>query len=226
MGLRPKTARVIRDDQELDIPIQQVLVNDIVIVRPGEQYSSRRHVLDGTSAVDESMLTGESCLSIRKMGDSVIGATINRQGLLKVQASAVGTETVLSQIIRLVEQAQGSKAPIQRLADRVAAIFVPAVIVIALLTFAVWLFAGMGFTASMIRYGRCVGHSPVPVALGLCHAPGNHGRDRQGAELGILFKNVKRSSRRRNLQAIVPGQRPERHEGQPSRHPRLSLRRT
>ena len=202
MGLRPKTARVIRDDQELDIPIQQVLVNDIVIVRPGEHIPVDGIVLDGTSAVDESMLTGESMPVDKKMGDSVIGATINRQGLLKVQASAVGTETVLSQIIRLVEQAQGSKAPIQRLADRVAAIFVPAVIVIALLTFAVWLFAGMGFTASMIRMVAVLVIA-CPCALGLATPTAIMVGTGKGAELGILFKNSEALEQAQKLQAIV-----------------------
>ena len=202
MGLRPKTARVVRDGRELDIPIQQVIVDDVVLVRPGEHIPVDGIVLDGTSAIDESMLTGESMPVDKKAGDIVIGATINTNGLLRIRATAVGTGTVLSQIIRLVEQAQGSKAPIQRLADRVAAIFVPAVIVLAALTFIIWLLAGMGFTAAMIRMVAVLVIA-CPCALGLATPTAIMVGTGKGAELGILFKNSESLENAQQLQAIV-----------------------
>ena len=136
MGLRAKTARVLRDGAEIDVPVEQVRVGDHVIVRPGEKIPVDGTVLDGQSAVDESMITGESLPVDKSPGDTVIGATINKQGTLVFEATRVGRETALAQIVRLVEQAQGSKAPIQRLADQISAIFVPAVVSIAALTFA------------------------------------------------------------------------------------------
>jgi Cu+-exporting ATPase len=126
MNLRPKTARVIRDGEEIDLPVDEVIVGDNVVIRPGETIPVDGVVIDGSSSVDESMLTGESMPRVRAVGDSVIGATLNKMGLLKVEAINVGKDTALAQIIRLVEEAQGSKAPIQRLADQVSSIFVPA----------------------------------------------------------------------------------------------------
>ena len=137
MGLRAKTARVVRDGAEVDVPHEQVVVGDIVIVRPGEKIPVDGNVIEGRSAVDESMLTGESLPVDKKPGDEVVGATLNKQGRLKFEATKVGAETALAQIIRLVQEAQGSKAPIQRLADQVAAVFVPVVIAIAMVTFLV-----------------------------------------------------------------------------------------
>ena len=148
MGLRAKTARVIRNGAdveavgmvEMEIPVDDVRTGDIVVVRPGEKIPVDGVVVDGRSAVDESMLTGESLPVEKKAGDPVVGATLNKLGLLKFEATKVGKETALAQIIKLVEDAQGSKAPIQKLADQVSAIFVPAVIAIALLTFGIWYF--------------------------------------------------------------------------------------
>ncbi|MEJ2305855.1 MAG: heavy metal translocating P-type ATPase [Anaerolineales bacterium] len=140
MGLRAKTARVVRDGQEAEVPVEEVLVGDMVIVRPGEKIPVDGSVVEGRSAVDESMLTGESMPVEKGPGDQVIGATLNKLGLLKFEATKVGKETALAQIIRLVEEAQGSKAPIQKLADQVSAIFVPGVISIAVITFLVWYF--------------------------------------------------------------------------------------
>ena len=140
MGLRAKTARVVRDGNELDISADDVLVGDIVLVRPGEKIPVDGVVNEGRSSVDESMLTGESLPVDKSPGDPVIGGTLNKFGLLKFEATKVGKETALAQIIKLVETAQGSKAPIQRLADRVSAVFVPVVIGIASLTFIVWYF--------------------------------------------------------------------------------------
>ncbi len=135
MGLRAKTARILRDGVELDIDIDDVRVGDTVIVRPGEKIPVDGVVIDGHSNVDESMITGESLPVEKQSGDKVVGATINKQGLLKFEATQVGMHTVLAQIVKLVEQAQGSKAPIQKLADQVSAWFVPAVIATAALTF-------------------------------------------------------------------------------------------
>ncbi|HEX2989363.1 MAG TPA: heavy metal translocating P-type ATPase, partial [Anaerolineales bacterium] len=142
MGLRAKTARVVRDGTEVEVPVDDVRVGDIVLVRPGEKIPVDGAVVEGRSTIDESMLTGESLPVEKKPGDTVIGATLNKQGMLKFEATKVGKETALAQIIKLVEDAQGSKAPIQKLADQVSAIFVPIVIVIALLTFAGWYFFG------------------------------------------------------------------------------------
>src|SRR5215207_7679184 len=140
MGLRAKTARVIRSGLEAEVPIDEVRVGDVVLVKPGEKIPVDGVVIEGRSAVDESMLTGESLPVEKKPGDTLIGATLNKLGLLKFEATKVGKETALAQIIKLVEDAQGSKAPIQKLADQVSAVFVPIVIVIALLTFAGWYF--------------------------------------------------------------------------------------
>ncbi|MFN2242452.1 MAG: heavy metal translocating P-type ATPase, partial [Anaerolineae bacterium] len=151
MGLRPKTARVIRGGQEVEVPVESVLLGDLVVVRPGERLPVDGIVVEGRSAVDESMLTGESLPVDKGPGDEVVGATINEQGLLKFEATRVGAQTALAQIIRLVEEAQGSKAPIQRLADRISGVFVPVVIGLALATFLGWfLIGGVGFTQSMI----------------------------------------------------------------------------
>ena len=135
MGLRAKTARVIRDGVEAEVPIDDVRVGDIVLVKPGEKIPVDGVVVEGRSAIDESMLTGESLPVEKKPGDVVIGATLNKLGMLKFEATKVGKETALAQIVKLVEDAQGSKAPIQKMADQVSAVFVPIVIGIAALTF-------------------------------------------------------------------------------------------
>ncbi len=142
MGLRPKTARVERGGQEMDVQIDDVRIGDIVIARPGEQIAVDGIVIEGRSAVDESMLTGESIAVEKGPGAPVYGATLNKLGLIKFEATKIGKETALAQIIRLVEEAQGSKAPVQKLVDRISNVFVPAVIGIALLTFVAWLVFG------------------------------------------------------------------------------------
>ncbi|HNK63847.1 MAG TPA: HAD-IC family P-type ATPase, partial [Anaerolineales bacterium] len=138
MGLRARTARVIRDGAETEVPVDDVRVGDVVLVKPGEKIPVDGVVVEGRSAIDESMLTGESLPVEKKPGDPVIGATLNKLGMLKFEATKVGKETALAQIIKLVEDAQGSKAPIQKMADQVSAVFVPVVIFIALVTFAGW----------------------------------------------------------------------------------------
>jgi Cu+-exporting ATPase len=217
MGLRAKTARVLRpaaqtagtpqfgvtEWEEVDIPIEQVQVGDIVIVRPGEKIPVDGIVTEGRSAVDESMLTGESLPVDKKPGDEAIGATINKQGLLKIEATKVGAQTALAQIIRLVQEAQGSKAPIQRLADRAASVFVPAVISIAFLTFLAWWFAaGVGFTPAMIRMVAVLVIA-CPCALGLATPTAIMVGTGKGAENGILFKNSEALERAHALKVVV-----------------------
>jgi Cu+-exporting ATPase len=202
MGLRAKTARVERDGLEVDIPVDQVRVGDIVIVRPGEKIPVDGLVMAGQSAVDEALLTGESLPVDKRAGDGVIGATLNKQGLLKIKATKVGRETALAQIIRLVEEAQGSKAPIQALADRVSASFVPVVIVIAALTFIVWLAGGAGFTPALVRLVAVLVIA-CPCALGLATPTAIVVGMGQGAGQGILFKNSAALERAHALQAVV-----------------------
>ncbi len=203
MGLRPKTARVVRDGAEIDVSVESVRLGDIVVVRPGERLPVDGVVIEGYSAMDESMLTGESLPVDKKPGDEVIGGTINKQGLVKFEATRVGAQTALAQIIRLVEEAQGSKAPIQRLADRVSAVFVPAVIIVALLTFLAWfLVGGVGFTESMI-YMVAVLVIACPCALGLATPTAIMVGTGKGAEYGILFKNSEALERAHELTKVV-----------------------
>lgn len=202
MGLQAKTARVVRAGAEIDIPIGEVVPGDTVIVRPGEKIPVDGTVIEGRSSVDESMITGESLPVEKRAGDSVIGATINKQGLLKFQATRVGKETALAQIVKLVEQAQGSRAPIQRTVDRVAAWFVPAVIGFALITFAIWMLAGAGFTPALLRM-IAVLVIACPCAMGLATPTSIMVGMGKGAEYGILFKNSEALEEAHRLQAIV-----------------------
>ena len=188
-GLAPKTARVVRAGGEVDIPIEDVAPGDVVVVRPGEKIPVDGAVLDGSSAVDESMITGESLPVTKGPGAEVIGATINRSGSFRFRATKVGKDTVLAQIIRLVREAQGSKAPIQRLADVIASYFVPAVVAVAVVTFAVWsvfgpsprlTFALLNFVAVLII--------ACPCALGLATPTAVMVGTGRGAERGILIK--------------------------------------
>ena len=196
MGLRAKTAHVVRDGDEIDIPIDEVLVGDVISVRPGEKIPVDGVVIDGHSSVDESMLTGESLPLEKRPGDAVIGATLNKLGLIKFEATKVGKETALAQIIRLVEQAQGSKAPIQQLADQVSAVFVPAVIVIALVTFLVWYFIiPMPTNSELTLFTRALINMVAvlviacPCAMGLATPTAVMVGTGKGAEMGILFKS-------------------------------------
>jgi Cu+-exporting ATPase len=216
MGLRPKTARVIREGAEVDVPIESVVLGDRVVVRPGERLPVDGIVIEGHSAVDESMLTGESLPVDKKPGDEVVGGTINKQGLLKFEATRVGAQTALAQIIRLVEEAQGSKAPIQRLADRVSAVFVPAVIAVATLTFLAWLIVGgVGFTQSMI-YLVAVLVIACPCALGLATPTAIMVGTGKGAEHGILFKNSEALERAHELTTVVLDKTGTITQGEPS----------
>ena len=153
MGLQPKNAIVVRDGRETEIAVQDVVVGDTVIVRPGEKVPVDGEVTAGTSYVDESMITGEPMPAAKKAGDSVVGGTINQNGVLTFIARKVGRETVLAQIVRLVEEAQGSKPPVQRIADRVVAYFIPVVLAIAIFAFCLWYFvlgAGLLFALTSL----------------------------------------------------------------------------
>lgn len=195
VSLKPSTARILRNGREVEVPVDEVRVGDIFIVRPGEKIPTDGDVVEGSSYVDESMITGESIPVEKRAGDEVIGATINQNGLLKVRATRVGVDTTLSQIIRLVEEAQGSKAPVQRLADKVAAYFVPAVMLIAVSSFLFWYFAGYYYFE--IEIPRFVFSLTVfvsvmviacPCALGLATPTAIMVGTGKGAEYGILIK--------------------------------------
>ncbi len=188
IGLQAKTARVERSGTEVDLPIEQVMVNDTVIVRPGEKIPVDGRVIGGYSTVDESLITGESLPIDKQVGDEIIGATLNKQGRLKIRATKVGQETALAQIIRLVEQAQGSKAPIQALADRISAVFVPVVIAIAVLAFFAWLASGATFTTALVRLVAVL-LIACPCALGLATPTAIVVGMGKGAAQGVLFRN-------------------------------------
>ena len=202
MGLQAKTARVERDGVEIDVPTDQVQVGDTVIVRPGEKVPVDGVVIGGHSTLDESLLTGESLPVDKNVGDEVIGATINKQGLLKIEATKVGRETALAQIVRLVEEAQGSKAPIQAMADKVSAIFVPAVIGIAILTFIVWMVVSGDFTTALVRMVAVLVIA-CPCALGLATPTAIVVGMGKGAGQGILFRSSAALEHAHALQTIV-----------------------
>lgn len=187
MKLQAKTARVVRNKKEIEIPIEEVQVGDIVIVRPGEKIPVDGVIVEGYSSVDESMITGESMLVEKKEGDKVIGATINKTGSFKFKATKVGKDTVLQQIIKIVEEAQASKAPIQQLADKVSSYFVPAVILIAILSFFVWMLLGKDFIFSFTVL-IAVLIIACPCALGLATPTAIMVGTGKGAENGILIK--------------------------------------
>jgi len=190
MNLRPRTAVVLDKDKEKEIPLSLVKRGDIVVVRPGEAIPVDGIVLSGESGVDESMLTGEPLPVDKYPGDKVTGATINGEGLLRIEAKAVGKDTALARIIRLVQEAQGSKAPVQALADRVASVFVPSVMGISILTFILWWTLGGEFVPAMIRMVAVLVIA-CPCALGLATPTAIMAGTGKGAEKGILFKNSK-----------------------------------
>jgi Cu+-exporting ATPase len=202
MGLQAKTARVIRDGREQDIPISQVQVGDIFLVRPGEKIPVDGEVTQGSSTVDESMVTGEPIPATKKAGDEVIGATINKTGSFQAKASRVGKDTVLSQIVQLVQEAQGSKAPIQKLVDRVTAWFVPTVMAIALLTFVVWFFASGNLTFALVATVSVL-IIACPCSLGLATPTSVMVGTGKGAENGILIKGADSLEIAHHLQTIV-----------------------
>ena len=202
MGLQSRTARIVRDGEEMDVPVEEVVVGDLVVVRPGEKIPVDGVVVSGGSTVDESMLTGESLPVEKAIGGEVYGATMNGQGLLGIEATRVGHETALAQIIRLVEEAQGSKAPIQRVVDQVAAYFVPAVIVLAIVTLAVWLLSGAGFVPALLRL-IAVLVIACPCAMGLATPTSIVVGVGKGARLGILFRNSVALEQTHKLNAVL-----------------------
>ncbi|NIN69753.1 MAG: heavy metal translocating P-type ATPase [Anaerolineae bacterium] len=215
MGLRARTARVIRDGQELDVPVDDVQVGDVVIVRPGEKIPVDGVVVEGRSAVDESMITGESLPVSKDVADEVIGATVNKTGSFKFQATKVGKDTALAQIIRLVQEAQGSKAPVQRLADRVAGVFVPAVVSVAFLTFLAWFFvADAGLEKALITMVAVLVIA-CPCALGLATPTAVMVGTGKGAERGILIKSGESLERAGTLDTVVLDKTGTITEGQP-----------
>lgn len=201
MGLQAKTARVIRDGQEIDVPIEDVKVGDVIFVRAGEKIPVDGEIIEGSSSVDESMITGESMPVSKNVGDSVIGATINKQGSFKFRATKVGKDTALAQIIKIVEEAQGSKAPIQRLADKISGIFVPIVIGIALLTFISTDFF-VGFTPALMS-AVAVLVIACPCALGLATPTAVMVGTGKGAENGILIKGAEHLECAHRLTTVV-----------------------
>jgi Cu+-exporting ATPase len=202
MGLRPKTATILDDGKEKEIPLSQVKVGDIVIVHPGERIPVDGVILEGESAVDESMLTGEPIPVDKYPKAKLAGGTINGEGRLKFEATRVGKDTILAQIIRLVQEAQGSKAPIQALADRVAAVFVPGVIGTAFLTFILWWAIGGEFVPSMLRLVAVLVIA-CPCALGLATPTAIMAGTGKGAEKGVLFKNSEALEMATKLDTIV-----------------------
>jgi len=204
MGLQARTARVIRDGVEADIPVEEVRIGDLVVVRPGEKVPVDGVVREGASALDESMLTGESIPVEKRAGDPVIGATLNKTGTFRFEATKVGKDTVLAQIIKLVEEAQGSKAPIQRMADHVASIFVPTVIGIAAVTFGVWLLFGPSpaFLFGLLNFVAVL-IIACPCALGLATPTAIMVGTGKGAELGILIRSGESLETAHKIRTII-----------------------
>lgn len=202
MELKPKTARVLRGDTEKDIPVEDVKVGDIVIVRPGERVPVDGVILEGRSSIDESMLTGESIPVEKNPGDEVIGSSINRQGSFSFRASKVGDDTVLAHIIRMVEEAQGSKAPVQRLADKVSSYFVPAIIIIALITFFGWYLKEANFTTALMHMATVLVVA-CPCALGLATPTAIMVGTGLGAQKGVLFRGGEHLERTAKIDTVV-----------------------
>ncbi|MBI4773042.1 MAG: cadmium-translocating P-type ATPase [Deltaproteobacteria bacterium] len=202
MELKPRTARVIRDGKEMDLPIEAVVKGDRIVVRPGEKISTDGTVVSGSSSVDESMLTGESIPVSKRSGDTVFAATLNKSGTFVFEATRVGAETALAQIIRLVEEAQGSKAPIQRLADKVASVFVPVVFGLAIITFAVWFLSASDFTLALLNFVSVL-IIACPCAMGLATPTAVMVGTGLGAESGILIKGGESLEKAYKLTTVV-----------------------
>ncbi|OGD62367.1 copper-translocating P-type ATPase [Candidatus Berkelbacteria bacterium RIFOXYA2_FULL_43_10] len=202
MGLQAKTARVIREGKTLDIPVDEVIHGDIVLVRPGEKVPVDGVITKGSSALDESMVTGESLPVEKNVGDIVIGATINKTGSFEFRATKIGSETTLSQIIRLIEEAQGSKAPIQAFADRISSWFVPVVIGLAILTLVVWLLLGSSISFALMAFTAVIVIA-CPCALGLATPTAIMVGTGKGAEHGILIKGGEPLEAAEKIKAII-----------------------
>jgi Cu+-exporting ATPase len=204
IGMQAKTARVVRQNQELDIPVEEVVSGDLIIVRPGEKVPVDGIIREGRSSLDESMVTGESLPVEKGPGDQVIGSTINKTGSFRFEATKVGKDTVLAQIVRLVEEAQGSKAPIQRLADVISSYFVPAVIAVAAVTFLVWLFVGPApaLTYALLNFVAVL-IIACPCALGLATPTAIMVGTGKGAENGVLIRSGEALETAHKIQAII-----------------------
>ncbi len=204
IGMQPKTALVIADGQEREVPVDDLQVGDLVLVRPGERVPVDGIVRQGYSSIDESMITGESIPVEKKVGDEVIGATVNQTGSLQVEASKVGKDTMLAHIIRMVEEAQGSKAPIQRLADVIASYFVPVVIGIAIITFIIWYFVGPppALTFALLNFVAVL-IIACPCALGLATPTAIMVGTGKGAEHGILIRNGEALERAHQINTVL-----------------------
>ncbi|MDQ0720223.1 Cu+-exporting ATPase [Paenibacillus sp. W4I10] len=204
MSLQAKTALVVRDGKELTIPVDEVIAGDVVLIRPGDKVPVDGEVLEGISSVDESMLTGESLPVEKKVGEAVIGATINKNGILRIKATKVGKETALAQIIKVVEEAQGSKAPIQRVADVISGIFVPIVVGIAIVAFVVWYFwVTPGDFAGSLEKAIAILVIACPCALGLATPTSIMAGSGRSAELGVLFKGGEHLEQTHKIDAIL-----------------------
>jgi Cu+-exporting ATPase len=216
VGLQPKRATVMRNGTELSVPIAEVSVNDVVLVRPGEKIPVDGVILTGFTTVDESLVTGESLPIEKRRGDNVLGGAINKQGSVEFRATAVGRDTVLAHIVKLVEDAQGSKAPIQHLVDTIASVFVPIVLAIALVTFLGWFFAGgAGFTESMMHF-IAVLIIACPCALGLATPTAIMVGTGRGAALGVLIRNAESLEKIHRIDVVVFDKTGTITEGQPA----------
>ena len=203
MDLAPRTAHVIREGTEEEVPVELVQVDDRLVVRPGERIPVDGTIVEGSSAIDESMITGESIPVEKRVGDTAIGATINKSGLLTIRATRVGADTTLNQIIKLVEDAQVARAPIQRLADRVASVFVPAVVLIASLTFLVWKFVYHDTIAQSLVFFIAVLIIACPCALGIATPAAIMVGTGKGAENGLLIKGGEYLEKAHKLTTVV-----------------------
>lgn len=204
MGLQAKTAIVIRDGAEKEVPLEEVIIGDTILVKPGDKIPVDGEVLDGATAVDESMLTGESLPVDKKVGDLLYGATINKNGSIKMKATKVGRDTALAQIIKVVEDAQGSKAPIQRLADQISGVFVPIVVGIAILTFFVWfIWVQPGEFTPALEVLIAVLVIACPCALGLATPTSIMAGSGRAAEFGILFKGGEHLEQTQGVDTVV-----------------------
>ncbi|MFJ7930703.1 heavy metal translocating P-type ATPase [Peribacillus sp. NPDC096448] len=204
MGLQAKTALVLRNGEEREIPLEEVIVGDTILVKPGEKIPVDGEVVEGNSAVDESMLTGESIPVDKTNGDTVIGSTLNKNGFLKMKATKIGRDTALSQIIKVVEDAQGSKAPIQRLADQISGVFVPIVVGIALLTFLVWMiWVNPGEFTPAFEAMIAVLVIACPCALGLATPTSIMAGSGRAAEFGILFKGGEHLETTHHIDTVI-----------------------
>ncbi|WP_210469042.1 heavy metal translocating P-type ATPase [Sporosarcina sp. 6E9] len=217
LGLQAKTARVLKDGIEKEIPIEEVITGDIILVRPGEKIPVDGEIIEGRSAIDESMITGESIPIDKVAGDTVIGATINKNGSLQIKATKVGKDSALAQIVKVVEEAQGSKADIQRLADRISGVFVPVVVVIAIATFFIWYFAVTpGDLRSALIPTISILVIACPCALGLATPTSIMAGSGRAAEMGLLFKGGEHLENTQSIDTVVLDKTGTVTKGQPA----------